>query len=87
VGSMSESPLTGENFSRGRAMPESPSKVKAPFRLTTMNDSGQSPWLWLWSLRGKRWVVNQVLPLDAPRNCSPRDSKGGTNGHIDRKSV
>lgn len=49
--------------------------IKAPFRLTTMNGLSQAPWLWLWSRRGKRWFVDQVLPLDVPRNCSACDCK------------
>jgi hypothetical protein len=31
--------------------------IKAPFRVTQMGDS----WLWLWSRRGRYWVIEQGL--------------------------
>lgn len=39
-------------------------KVKAPFRLTTMNQRGKCLLMWVWSLRGKEWTVDQELRFD-----------------------
>lgn len=39
-------------------------KIKAPFRLTTMNQRGKSLLMWVWSLRGKAWTVVQELSFD-----------------------
>jgi hypothetical protein len=47
-------------------------KIKAPFRLTRMSDSDKPPWFWVWSRRGKRWIVNQELrfyPDSKPIGC------------------
>lgn len=54
-------------------------KIKAPFRLTRMSHSTQSPWIWVWSLRGKRWVVDQEFRLDVTRNRSPLDCNVQSN--------
>ena len=37
-------------------------KIKAPFRLTSMSD--KYPLIWVWSLRGKQWTVDQELRFD-----------------------
>ena len=39
-------------------------KIKAPFRLTTMNQRGKCLLMWVWSLRGKEWTVDQELRFD-----------------------
>ena len=39
-------------------------KVKAPFHLTRMSACHVPPMLWLWSRRGRAWVVGQELSLD-----------------------
>jgi hypothetical protein len=36
-------------------------KIKAPFRLTRMSHSDKPLWFWVWSRRGKRWMVDQEL--------------------------
>jgi hypothetical protein len=46
-------------------------KIKAPFRLTTMNHSSTS-WIWVWSRRGGRWVIDQEM-------CSTRLELTETN--------
>jgi hypothetical protein len=36
-------------------------KVKAPFFLTVMNRCQEFTVLWLWSRRGKSWIIEQEL--------------------------
>ncbi len=36
-------------------------KVKAPFVLTEMNRCREFTALWLWSRRGKSWIIEQEL--------------------------
>lgn len=50
----------------------SPPKIKAPFRLTKMSYSEKPPWFWVWSRRGKRWIVNQELRLDVTPSHTAR---------------
>jgi hypothetical protein len=42
-------------------------KVKAPFVLTNMGRQCKPPLIWVWSLRGKRWIVDQEISLDVTR--------------------
>ena len=49
-------------------------KVKAPFRLTTMNQRGKSSLIWVWSRRGSQWTVDQELRFD----CDSKRDKGGS---------
>ena len=58
-----------ESAARKNSVP----KVKAPFRLTTMNQRGRSLLMWVWSLRGKEWTVDQELSFDG---VSKRDKDG-----------
>lgn len=58
-----------ESAARKNSVP----KVKAPFRLTTMNQRGKSLLMWVWSLRGKEWTVDQELSFDG---VSKRDKDG-----------
>jgi hypothetical protein len=58
--------------SRGRK--KSVCKVKAPFVLTTMNQRGQSPVIWVWSRRGSQWTVDQELRFD----CDSKREEGGS---------
>lgn len=44
---------------------KSPAKIKAPFVLTNMNHPRKPLLIWLWSRRGKRWVVDHEIRLDA----------------------
>ena len=62
-------------------MTPQPFKVKAPFLFTQMNYLSQPTWIWVWSQRGRRWIVSQDLLLDAtgkcpPRNCNVRSNVG-----------
>jgi hypothetical protein len=43
--------------SKRRACP----RVKAPFVLTAMYNSFERPLLWLWSRRGRAWVITQKI--------------------------
>ena len=49
-------------------------KVKAPFRLTTMNQRGKSSLFWVWSRRGSQWTVDQELRFD----CDSKRDRGGS---------
>lgn len=49
----------GKNFLR---------KIKAPFRLTAMNQRGKTSLIWVWSRRGTQWTVDQELRFDCERN-------------------
>ena len=49
-------------------------KVKAPFVLTTMNQRGKNPLIWVWSRRGSQWTVDQELRFD----CDSKRDKGGS---------
>ena len=49
-------------------------RVKAPFLLTTMNQRGKSPVIWVWSRRGSQWTVDQELRFD----CESKRDKGGS---------
>ena len=48
-------------------------KIKAPFRLTTMNQRGSCSLFWVWSRRGSEWTVDQELRFD----CDLKRDKGG----------
>src|SRR5215472_17380260 len=45
----------------GANLPRWGTRVKVPFRLTRMNGSMDRPLLWLWSRRGRYWVIEQDL--------------------------
>jgi hypothetical protein len=49
-------------------------KIKAPFRLTTMNHPSKTLRIWVWSRRGKRWAVDQEICLDVAQKPSASDS-------------
>jgi hypothetical protein len=36
-------------------------RIKAPFVLTRMGNSAECSLLWLWTRRGRQWVVEQEL--------------------------
>jgi hypothetical protein len=38
-------------------------QVKAPFRLTLMNRNSFAPLFWVWSRKGRQWVVEQAMHL------------------------
>jgi len=38
-------------------------RIKAPFRLTVVGRKPHSLWMWLWSRRGKQWIIDQELRL------------------------
>jgi hypothetical protein len=61
--------LIGESRGRKNLLP----KIKAPFRLTTMNQRGKSSLIWVWSRRGNRWTVDQELRF----HCDSKRDKGG----------
>ena len=50
----------GESGSRQDSLP----KVKVPFLLTSMNNPRKPLLIWVWTRRGKRWVVDQELRFD-----------------------
>ena len=39
-------------------------KIKAPFGLTSMSQGDKYALIWVWSLRGKQWTVDQELRFD-----------------------
>ena len=43
----------------GANLPKWGRKVRVPFRLTQMGVSAERVWFWLWSSRGKFWVIEQ----------------------------
>jgi hypothetical protein len=51
-------------------------KVKAPFRLTRMNQSGMPLLIWVWSRCGRRWKVDQELRFDVTPSKMARDKSG-----------
>jgi hypothetical protein len=57
---------------------KSPAKIKAPFVLTNMNHPCKPLLIWVWSRRGKRWVVDEIR-LDAangqPQNELLRETR------------
>ena len=57
----------GKSGSRQDSLP----KVKAPFLLTSMNDPRKPLLIWVWSRRGKRWVIDQELRFDDDPKCNP----------------
>jgi len=72
-------PLTATLLRRSRAIGEpagcakSPAKIKAPFVLMNMNHPCKPLLIWVWSRRGKRWVVDHEIRLDA----APKPSVSG----------
>ena len=48
-------------------------KIRAPFRLTTMNQRGKGLLFWVWSRRGSQWTVDQELRFD----CDSKRGRGG----------
>jgi hypothetical protein len=55
--------VVGESDGRENSLP----KVKAPFVLTGMSHPRKPLLIWVWSRRGKRWMVDQELRFDATR--------------------
>jgi hypothetical protein len=43
----------------GANLPKWGRKVRVAFRLTQMGVSAERVWFWLWSSRGKFWVIEQ----------------------------
>lgn len=60
--------VVNESDGRKNSLP----KVKAPFRLTTMNRHGKGQMIWVWSRRGSQWTVDQELRFD----CDSKRHKG-----------
>ena len=59
-----------ESNGRKKSLP----KIKAPFRLTTMNQRGKSALIWVWSRRGSQWTVDQELRFDCDSKCDKSGS-------------
>jgi hypothetical protein len=53
-------------------------KIKAPFFLTQMGGSPKRPWLWLWSRRGRGWIVDQDLSSEITRHRLRKVVRKGT---------
>jgi hypothetical protein len=49
-------------------------RIKAPFVLRSMEQPGILQMFWVWSRRGKRWTLDQVLSFDLTQNRKPGDS-------------
>ena len=60
----------GEFPGRQKSLP----KIKAPFLLRSMNQPGMRQMIWVWSRRGKRWALDQVLSFDLTQNRETGDS-------------
>jgi len=61
---------TDESRGRKNSLP----KIKAPFRLTTMNQRGQGSLIWVWSRRGSQWTVDQELRFHCDSKCDKSGS-------------
>jgi hypothetical protein len=66
----SQAHATDQSRGRKNSLP----KIKAPFRLTTMNQRGQSSLIWVWSRRGSQWTVDQELRFDCDSKCDKSGS-------------
>ena len=49
-------------------------KIKAPFLLRNMEQRGMRQMIWVWSRRGKRWALDQVLSFGLTQKRVTGDS-------------